>query len=187
MSLIVGKCEATESSLADLLAERDIRNQIHNYARAQDRFDNELFASVGHYDCYINYGGVGLTGRKQPQGAPIDVIKIMNEGHSEWQSHLHHVSNITIKVKGDRAVSETYVHATLFGYPNESGKRSDMNARGRYLDTWSKRDGRWAMDGRTLVSECIWRSEADAGRLGSEGNPTRDRNDPVYAHFAQLD
>ncbi|MEV5848586.1 nuclear transport factor 2 family protein [Streptomyces sp. NPDC051985] len=179
----VGRCEVTGQALAELLAERDIRNQIHNYARAQDRFDTDLFLSVCHPDCVIDYGGKGGPDKSSPREA----IEIFNNGHTRFASHLHFVSNITIKVVGDRAVSETYVHAVLRTHEDEDGKSTNLHARGRYLDRWSRRDGRWAMDQRLLVHELTWRDEAVDGRRGGQGGPTRDRDDPVYAAFAALD
>jgi hypothetical protein len=180
-SFQVGKTEVSEETLRELLAERDIRNQIHNYSRAQDRHDTELFLSVCHPDCYIDYGPGG------PQGSAADTIQRFNADHSGFAGHNHHVSNITIKVKGRRAISESSVNAVLRTHEDDHGVVYDWHYRGRYLDRWSQRDGRWALDRRLLLSELHWKQLVVDGRLYSHGGPTRDRADPLYAALAELD
>ncbi len=178
----VGSSTVTEGTLAELLAERDIRNQIHNFSRAQDRCDVELFLSVCHPDCVIDYGGRGGPDKSSPR----ETIEMFNDGHSAFASHLHFVSNITIKVVGDLAVSETYIQAIL-RTEDADGTSRNLHPRGRYLDRWSKRDGRWAMDSRLLINELSWWDDAVDATRGSQGGvPSRDTNDPAYAHFASL-
>lgn len=181
VTFAIGVSELNDATLEEMIAERAIRNQIHNYSRAQDRFDVGLFMSVCHPDCIIDYGGNG-----GPQGPAIDAITLFNTNHARWAAHTHQVTNIVIKVKGDKAVSETYVHATLRGFPDESRRAEDMHSRGRYLDHWSKRDGRWALDHRLLISEFGWIQQAEHAQVGARGNPRRDRTDPVYAAFEAL-
>lgn len=176
-----GECDFGEESLAIIMAERAIRNQIHNYARAQDRWDPELLERVCHPDCIIDYGDTG-----GPRGSVEEAKRAFFGDPDRWAAHTHEIGNIAIKVKGDRAVSECYISGALRGRPDENGDSIDMHVRGRYLDRWSKREGLWALDYRKLVSEFGWMQEVVKGQLASVGNPRQDRSDPVYALFAEL-
>jgi hypothetical protein len=60
------------------------------------------------------------------------------------------VTNILVEVDGDEAHSESYVTVAL-GFAHHDGDTIDTVARARYFDTWSRRDGRWAIDHRRLV------------------------------------
>ena len=59
----------------------------------------------------------------------------------------HQLSNILIVVDGDTATSESYVHACIRMDEN------DIVVRGRYLDTWSRRDGEWRIDERRYEND----------------------------------
>lgn len=52
-----------------------------------------------------------------------------------------------ISVDGDRATSESYVHACIRSGGN------DIVVRGRYLDTWSCRAGEWRIDERRYEND----------------------------------
>lgn len=60
------------------------------------------------------------------------------------------MTNILVEVDGDEAHSESYVTVAL-GFAHHDGDTIDTVARARYFDTWSRRDGRWAIDHRRLV------------------------------------
>ena len=56
---------------------------------------------------------------------------------------------------------------------------SEIEARGRYLDRWSRRDGRWAIDHRQFVQDLQRTHDADPMKP-DEGQSRRDRSDPSY-------
>ncbi len=80
-----------------------------------------------------------------------DICKGTGAGFIEWVSAVHEtmtrtshqVSNIIIDVAGDTATSEAYVTACL--RMHVQGVLCDQIVRGRYLDQWSRRGGRWAI------------------------------------------
>ena len=109
----------------------------------------------------------------------------MTWGHAAFAGHSHQISNATILVDGDKAVSETYANAILRSYPDNAGNQIDFHYRGRYLDNWSRRDGRWAIDHRQLVEEFMWQEPAIPARMMRAVR--RDREDPSYKLFASLD
>ena len=169
-----------ETDVETLLAKQAIRENMQNYCRGIDRLDRELFTSVFHPDATVDYEGMNKC-------SAAEITDIFMEDHRLWAFHSHQITNSTVKVKGDRAVSETYVTAVVRSYPDPSGHSVDMHCRGRYLDRWSKRGGRWAIDHRHLVFDVL--SEYDvvdkfAGELPDRPETEslalarRDREDP---------
>ena len=67
--------------------------------------------------------------------------------HETFEVTSHQVTNILVRVDGDRATSETYVTVCL------RNAETDIVNRGRYSDTWSRRDGRWAVEHRTYTDD----------------------------------
>jgi hypothetical protein len=85
-----------------------------------------------------------------------------------------------IVVKGDRAASETYVEVNLL---RAEGERHILRtAHGRYLDKWSQRDGRWAIDDRHFVASFGYEREVTAGL----GPARRDESDASYDVLSSL-
>ena len=54
----------------------------------------------------------------------------------------------------------------------------------RYIDTWSKRDGRWAIDRRDCVVDFSAVSEVTA--LGHDERSERDGSDPSYGVLKEI-
>jgi hypothetical protein len=61
--------------------------------------------------------------------------------------------------------------------------------RGRYVDRWSRRDGRWAIDHRQFVPDSYTRIEFDHPTVDSPylAVARRDRDDPSYVAWRELD
>jgi hypothetical protein len=151
--------------LADRLA---ITDQIYRYCRSVDRLDVPLGHSIFHPDSKADFGLYKGTG----QGW----IDFICEEHRKFLHHSHQVTNIIIEVDGDRAGSEAYVTATLRS--REGAKVMQRQYWARYIDSWSRRDGHWAIDDRecvvdfSAVSEVTPIAEHERGR--------RDHDDPSY-------
>ncbi|MAT51651.1 MAG: hypothetical protein CMK32_10765 [Porticoccaceae bacterium] len=146
-----------------------IAEVIYRYCRAMDRIDHELGYSVWHEDGIADYGDMF-------QGSGRGFIDWVCETHAAMVSHSHQVTNILIDVNGDRAGSEAYITVALRF--EQDGKLMQLTGRGRYIDRWSKRDGRWAIDKRTYVQDFDDLREITATMV--KGWSTRDRNDPSY-------
>lgn len=161
--------ELTEAT--DKLA---IAEQLANYARAMDRIDHDLGYAVWHPDGTARYGTMF-------EGSGRDFIDWVCATHAQMIAHIHRVSNILIVVNGDHAASEAYVHATLRF--EQDGVVRQATAIGRYLDRWSRREGRWAIDHREYVQDIDEVADAGPPLVGAFGG-RRDRNDPSYAILA---
>jgi len=162
-----------DQALTDLLAKQAITEQIYRYCRAMDRIDNDLGKTVWHADGLADYGSIF-------QGTGHEFIEWVAIGHSTTAGHSHQVSNILIEVSGDTATSEAYVTAAL--RRRADGRLVQMTIRGRYLDRWSRRDGRWAIDKRRYVHD--FDDVREITEISREGWSARDRSDPLYALVA---
>lgn len=147
-----------------------IADQIHHYCRAMDRIDPELGYAVWHEGGTADYGPMfSGTGR-----AFVDWVC---ETHGGMVAHAHRIANILIRLDGETAASEAYVHATLRF--EQDGVLRQASVFGRYLDRWSKRDGRWAIDARVYVQD--FDDIRDVGTQIVTPWGRRDRSDPSYA------
>lgn len=159
------------SDLLTQVADRQaITDQIYRYCRAMDRIDHQLGYSVWHEDGTADYGDTF-------QGTGRGFIDHVCAQHSQMQQHSHQMSNIIVELDGDKAGSESYVTATLRMVRGD--KTMQISVISRYVDTWSKRDGRWALDHRIAVMEMYEMREITPMKVHDTAR--RDRTDPSYA------
>ncbi len=156
-------------NLAQMADHQAITDQIYRYCRAMDRIDHELGYSIWHEGGTADYG-------HNFQGSGRGFIDHVCAQHSSLQQHSHQVSNIIIELDGDKAGSESYITATL--RMMQGAKTMQMCVISRYVDSWSKRDGRWALDHRIAVMEMDEMREVVPMRLHDQAS--RDRHDPSY-------
>jgi hypothetical protein len=147
-----------------------ITDLIYRYCRAVDRIDHELGYSIWHEDAIADYGTIY-------QGSGRGVIDLICSQHKHLLSHSHQVSNILIELDGDRAGSESYVTANLRLQAGEQLKQ--ITVWGRYIDQWSRRNGRWGIDKRVVIRDFDEFRDATAMSPLDEGK--RDRSDASYA------
>lgn len=162
----------SDSHVLRAVADRQsIAELIYRYCRSVDRLDVPLGHSVWHEDGIADYGADVY------QGHGRGVIDHICAQHRHALHHSHQVSNIIIDLDGHRAGSESYVIAAL--RLRRGGQLKQMTIWGRYIDQWSRRNGRWGLDKRLSVRdfdevrEVTAMVEHDVGR--------RDRSDPSYA------
>ena len=129
-------------TLETLIAKQAITETLHRYCYAMDRNSPELGEQVWHPDGTAHYGPAIF------EGSAADYLKQTFELHKLAAGTSHQLSNIMITVDGDRATSESYVHACI-----RVGDGNDIVVRGRYLDTWSCRAGEWRIDDRRYEND----------------------------------
>ncbi|MGH2849678.1 MAG: nuclear transport factor 2 family protein, partial [Solirubrobacteraceae bacterium] len=131
-----------EAQVQQLLDRQEIRDCVNRYARALDRHDDELLASVFHPDAIDNHGPW--------VGGRTDFVKWANhECHSHLDAHMHHLTTHTCEIDGDMAHTETYVQ---FVHRYKDGKTVLVGG-GRYLDRLERRGGEWRIAVRRLVMD----------------------------------
>jgi hypothetical protein len=161
----------SDSMLLRELADRQaITDLIYRYCRAVDRIDPELGYTLWHEDAIADYGADIY------QGSGRGFIDFVCAQHRRTLGHSHQVSNIVIELDGDRAGSESYVTANV--RVQRDGQIVQMTIWSRYVDAWSRRNGRWAIDKRVTILDF---DEARAvTALGHPNRGRRDRDDPSY-------
>ena len=161
--------DADDSVRGGAEAREAIRRQLYCYCRAVDRLDAPLGYGVWHDDGTASYGPMfDGTGR--------GFIDWVIEQHLALDNHSHQIANILISLDGDRASSEAYVTAAL--RMRQDDHLLHIDVRGRYLDRWALRDGRWAIAHRDYVHDF------DDARVvtttQAQGWGKRDREDLSY-------
>jgi hypothetical protein len=161
----------------DSLADRHaITDLIYRYCRAVDRLDHALGYSVWHADGTADYGEGGY------QGDGHGFIDFVIGQHGQTLAHSHQVTNIVLELEGDRAASESY-HIAALRIPRGE-QVFEITVRGRYVDRWSKRDGRWGIDHRIAIRD--FDDIRSVTPLSTVNPGRRDPSDPSYAVLQNL-
>lgn len=172
----------TAPGLEVLLAKQEITEQILRYPRALDRLDRDLMLSLGHPDAKVSFGTTVF-----PSWAAY--TDWMMKAHQPMLGNNHRMSNVLIEVRGDKAVSETSGTATLLvKHDTLEDTYEERWMHSRYLDTWSRRSGRWAMDSRqTLIDyRRVQLVPGAVVRSSYQVAPRRGSSDPSYPLFESL-
>lgn len=133
------------NTLSVLAAKQEISEVIHLYCRAMDRIDRKLGLEIWHPGGTVDYAPA-FTGK-----TAAEFVEWVSTLHENLAGTSHQIGNVVIEVDGDRATSESYLTAVL-RIRGEDGL-IDRVIRGRYLDKWSRRDDRWAIDHRKYVRD----------------------------------
>ena len=94
------------------------------------------------------------------------------------QCHSHQITNVLTEVDGNAAVREAYVTVVLWTLADSQGKQMEIVGRGRYLDRWSRRQGRWAIDHREYVADMHTQEELNKGDISKQS--ARDLSDASF-------
>ena len=126
----------------DQAADRQaIAANLANHSRGIDRCDAALLKSVYHPDATVSYG---MFNGPAAEFADI-IVKLI----ATRPATLHRHCNRSIRLDGDRAVSESYVIAYL-ERTNEPVPLQTLVG-GRYLDRHERRGGIWKLSHRLYV------------------------------------
>jgi hypothetical protein len=134
--------------MARMQAEQEILDGLYRYCYGVDLIDPSLLARVWHPDARAHYDGFF-------DGPADECMKRVLESHRACEVTSHQVTNALIEVDGDRAMSQSYITASV-----RAGS-VDVVVRGRYSDRWSKRNGQWRIDDRTYTQDMMQRIPVD--------------------------
>jgi hypothetical protein len=164
-------------TVEELVAKQAITDVIYTYCRALDRMDWDLAQTVWHPDGTADYGA-GMY-----QGTGPGFLEWVWTQHAGMMGHSHQITNILIDVDGAHAASEAYVTAALRLPADDGAQATEIVSRGRYVDTWSRRGGRWAIDHRRFAEDFTSTYQVTAMEPADDELRTgrRDRDDPSYA------
>jgi len=167
-----------DNALEDALSREAIRRLLTAYARAADRADGDLMASVFWDDATVISGVINGPAPDFAAGI-VDIIKTHMDGC------FHSIANEWIEIAGAHGVGEHYVLALARTGGN------DIWTGGRYVDRYERRAGVWKIASRVFV--CDWTQSGpstneDAGFYEALKNRGAfGKGDPVYAHWAELE
>lgn len=170
----------TPQTLADRLAIEDV---LARYCRGIDRCDAAELADVFTKDARIDYG----DGPKPPD----ETIAGLMGGLSAMKLTQHNIGNVICRIEGPRAMAETYcvaVHILARGNDVGDGVTVpdiEMVVGGRYLDTLTRRDGKWRIAERLYVMDWNRQGPATMAQSGGLYDTLRRRgrrkpDDPSY-------
>ncbi len=160
-------------TIADLLAEAEIKDVHIRYCRANDRRDEELMRSCLHPDAVIELH------------QDLDVEAFLALGRAMLGQFLvtwHNTGNQLVEVQGDAAWAEHYTISSHRMAADDAGPERDWVADGRYIDRMERRDGEWRIARRKMIVDYTRMDVVGAGAPGlGSGGGARDRSDPSYA------
>lgn len=154
--------------LQSLVAKDQIRDLALLYARGVDRQDAALLRSLYTHDAVDDHGSVF-------SGAASDYVDLLETTFAFITVGGHYVCNHLIDVVGpDRAEGEVYA----LGYhiiPTPEGGFTESFVGVRYLDEYSRVEGRWLFARREVIFDLdSTRPVTHAGATPED--PTRDRS-----------
>ena len=99
------------------------------------------------------------------------------------------ITNVLAQVgpSGETAASEAYVTVALWTAPDAIGTVTQVTSRGRYLDRWELREGRWGIAARHYVEDFTPAQQLAPDEVSPASKASRrDPDDPSYALFSSL-
>lgn len=159
---------------AEEMANREaIREILATHSRGLDRNEAGVLKSAYWPEAEVDYGSF-----KGPAHQFADLIGPALAGAYELTQHL--LGQTLITVEGDRASTETYVHARHL----LRGAEEELSFAGRYLDQLELRNGQWKIMHRQVVMDWSLRlaaqDERDSEAFGALAKGTGDREDPSH-------
>ncbi len=157
--------------MQELLDKLAIQEVVLRYCRGVDRLDAELLASAYHPDAVDEHGRSTFEGEAIAPG----ILGLVRSS----KISLHQVTNQSVTLDGDRAAAETYF--TAWQTVEQDGEDRLLQALGRYVDRFERRDGTWRISYRKVIVEATRILPTDGTMLATEGPGRRDRDDPSYS------
>ncbi|MEZ4281672.1 MAG: nuclear transport factor 2 family protein [Myxococcota bacterium] len=161
-------------AIQNLIDQSEIRDVLSRYCRGLDRMDKEMAYGVWHPGATAFYDGIF-------EGTGRGFIDWVWQAHAAMDRHSHQITNVLIEVQGDRAISEAYVTVVLWTLPDAEGRQKELVGRGRYLDRFARRNGRWAIEHRTHLLDMS--SAYDLERADVSEGAARDATDLSFEFF----
>lgn len=166
----------SENVIQALVDKAEIRDVLSRYCRGLDRMDKEMAYGVWHAGATAFYDGIY-------EGTGRGFIDWVWQAHAAMERHSHQITNVLIEVHGDRATSESYVTVVLWTLPDEDGHQLELVGRGRYLDRFARKNGRWAIEHRTHLLDMS--SEYPLDRAAVSEGASRDATDLSFEFFTK--
>lgn len=167
----------------DALASRAaIEEVLFDYARGNDHADEAMIRGCFWPESQHKHGKF--------EGKSQDFVGFAMKILVTLKYCKHHISNVSVRISGDRAFSECYYNAH-HRRPDKTGTgEEDQWFEGRYIDLWERRGGQWKIIARRGMSD--WNSpvavaEAPYAALPAGSHAERSKDDEYYRILAQFE
>ncbi len=161
-----------EARLALMLDRDELRALVTSYCRAVDRGDYDGLRSLYHPDATDSHGSFSTGGVEA-------FIAQLRAAEPYVRVTQHNITTTNFVIEGEEARGEIYclVFHTFAGPEHNS----DVIIGGRYLDEYTKHDGRWRFRQRTIVAD--WAYQNDPSQVNFAHPSTRGslRGEPGQA------
>jgi uncharacterized protein (TIGR02246 family) len=164
----------------NLIARHAIMNTLANHSRGVDRADANLLGKSYHPDATVDYGFY--------VGPASNFVEILASAQRLSGPTLHRTANCEITLRGEIAISESYVMA----YIEEPAHQRMVF--GRYLDRHERRNGEWrllhrhyVLDGNTNRATTVARADPPVSfdhYVPEGGKGASDPGSAILAHHA---
>lgn len=173
-----GKAGAAEQ-LDQLMARWQIEEVLLDYARGNDLGDIAMMRSCFWPESLHKHGGFDGTSTGFIDFAAGIIAKLIY--------CRHHISNVSTRVRGDRAFSECYYHAHHRRANKAGTGEEDVFFEGRYIDLFERRGGVWKIVRRRGMSD--WTSPVTPAAAPFASQPpgtfaVRSKDDEYYRMLA---
>ncbi|MFC6282692.1 MULTISPECIES: nuclear transport factor 2 family protein [Polaromonas] len=167
--------ESGEDLLQTLLDREAIRELMYAYCRGIDRCDEAALRSVYWPDATHRQGAYSESGSS--------FVDYAMKARSNGLRMSHHVSNISIVLKGKQAAVEGYFQAFQYDGTPQGGLLETL-LNGRYINRVENRGGEWRIAERTLIYDWIKQTPATDGnesqRFGERSPNGRMKPDDAW-------
>lgn len=161
-----------EAKVAMMLARDELHQLVTAYCRAVDRADYEALRNLYHPDATDSHGSFSTGGVEQ-------FIAQLRAAEPYVRVSQHHITTTNFEIEGDAARGEIYclVFHTFAGPEHDS----DVVIGGRYLDEYTKHDGRWRFRQRTIVADWAYQNDPSQVNFGHPSTRGSLRGKPGQA------
>jgi hypothetical protein len=130
----------------DVLASRAaIEEVLYDYARGNDHNDEAMIRSCFWPESAHKHGGF--------DGTSMGFVDFAMRLLPKLKYCKHHISNVSVRVKGNRAFSECYYYAHHRRDVAGGSGEEDVFFEGRYIDLFERRGGEWKIIRRRGMSD----------------------------------
>lgn len=150
-----------EAEIRDLAARRDIQKAIFNYMRGQDRLDHALQMTAFHTDSDVDCGLL--------RGGPQAYTDFAQGFLATMKGSQHLVGQMDIDVDAEAGTGSGEIYFFAWHRLIEDGKDFDLFMAGRYIDEYSFKDGKWAIQRRREIID--WARKDTPSDAFMEGMP----------------
>lgn len=164
----------------DALASRaTIEEVLFDYARGNDHCDEAMIRDCFWPESTHKHGGYDGTS----SGFVDFAMKIL----PKLKYSKHHITNVSVRVKGNRAFSECYYYAHHRRDRKDGTGEEDAFFEGRYIDLFERRGGTWKIIRRRGMTD--WNSpatpaEAPYSAMVPGTHALRSKDDDYYKMLA---